>query len=82
MANFRGLLHHKPVRIFFAALRWFLANFHHHAPKNEAFEDCNHFIISGGSKVPEVANLRAQRGHLGVIGCVNRVLANNTSLET
>ena len=59
-----------------------MAKFHHHAPKSEAFEDCNHFIISGGSKVPEVANLRAQRGHLGVIGCVNRVLANNTSLET
>ena len=53
MANFGGLLHHK---------------FHHHAPKNEAFEGCNHFIISGGSKVPEVDNLWAQRGHLGVYG--------------
>ncbi len=27
--------------------------------------------------MPEVANLRAQRGHLGVLGCVNRVLAYN-----
>ena len=75
MANFRGF------KLIWAALRSFLAKFHHHAPKNEAFEGCNHFIISGGSKVPEVANLRAQRGHLGVLGCVNRVLAYNTSLE-
>ena len=27
--------------------------------------------------MPEVANLRAQRGHLGVLGCINRVLAYN-----
>ena len=25
--------------------------------------------------MPEVDNLRAQRGHLGVLGCVNRLLA-------
>ena len=32
--------------------------------------------------MPEVDNLRVQRGHLGVLGCVNRLLAYNTLLET
>ena len=56
-----------------------MAKFHHHAPKNEAFEGCNHFIISGGSKVPEIDNLRALRGHLGPNGYHKGAIPSQTS---
>ena len=64
MANFRGLLHHKPVRIFFVTkctniglilVLLVLLKMKH----------LRIAIISSSQEVPEVAILRGQRGHLG-----------------